>query len=407
MRGVRWVEYIELMGLFFIQWMAMSIWFVPLSGVLDAHGLHSIKAYAFAASAVAAFVSPLIFGAMADRHASPVKVLRGLTIATAAAMALATWSIRAHWPAGVVLLLIQLLMFCSAPTASICTSIVFSRLKNSQREFGPVRAAGTFGWMCGCWLVSALNADASPLAGFTGVIVWLGIAGFTFLLPNVPPPELVGRVTLRQRLGWDALGLLKNRDHRVVFITAALLNIPLAAFFPFTPPHLQQLGFQHTSAWMSLGQVTELIAMFTLGGLFMRWRLKWIFAAGLGFGLLRFGLCALNTKTWLLIGVSLHGVCYTFYFITAQIYLDERIDAAWRARAQALFSLMTGGVGNLVGYLGTGWWFAACAQSGGTRWPLFWGGLAAMVGAVTIYFLFAYRGVGAETKPAKENVLSV
>lgn len=403
MRGVRWVEYIELMGLFFIQWMAMSIWFVPLSGVLDANGLHAIKACAFAASAVAAFVSPLIFGAMADRHASPVKVLRGLTIATAAAMALATWSIRAHWPAGVVLLLIQVLMFCSAPTASICTSIVFSRLKNSQREFGPVRAAGTFGWMCGCWLVSALNADASPLAGFTGTIIWLGIAGFTFLLPNVPPPELVGRITWRQRLGWDALELLKNRDHRVVFITAALLNIPLAALFPFTPPHLQQLGFQHTSAWMSLGQVTELVAMFTLAGLFMRWRLKWIFAAGLGFGLLRFSLCALNTKTWLLIGVSLHGVCYTLYFITAQIYLDERINAAWRARAQALFSLMTSGVGNLIGYLGTGWWFTACTSPGGTRWPLFWGGLAAMVAVVMIYFLVAYRGIGMEARHPEER----
>src|SRR5450432_1383008 len=112
-KTIRKAEYFELMGLFFIQWMAMSVWFVPLSSVLNTHGLDAIKPYAFAASAIAAFVSPLIFGAMADRHASPVKVLRGLMVATAVAMLLATWSIQQHWPPAVVLLLIQLLMFCS------------------------------------------------------------------------------------------------------------------------------------------------------------------------------------------------------------------------------------------------------------------------------------------------------
>jgi len=396
-RTIRTAEYFELVGLFFIQWMAMSIWFVPLGPILDAHGLGAIKPFAFAASAVAAFVSPLIFGAMADRHASPVKVLRGLTAATAAAMLLATCSIRQHWPPGVVLVLIQLLMLCSAPTASICISIVFARLKNSQRQFGPIRATGTFGWMCGCWLVSALNADTSVLAGYAGATIWLALAAFTFFLPDVPPPKFAGRPTWRQRFGWDALVLLKNPDHRVVFITAALFSIPLAAFFPITPLHLQQLGFQHTSAWMSLGQVSEIIAMFTLAGLFARMRLKWIFAAGLGFGLLRFSLCAMNSKMWLLLGVGLHGFSYAFYFITAQIYLDERVDPAWRTRAQALFSLMTNGVGNLIGYLGTGWWFAVCAKSGGTQWPLFWGGLVAVVAVVMVYFLAAYRGKSSQS----------
>ena len=389
----RW-EYVELAGLFFLQWMALGIWFVPLGGVLDAHGLHAIKAYAFAASAVAAFVSPLIFGAMADRHAAPVKVLRGLTIATAAAMTLATFSIQHGWPPGVVLLLIQLLAFCAAPALNITTTIVLARLENPKRQFGPLRAMATFGWMCGCWLVSALHADTSTLAGYTAAATWLVLAAFTFALPSVPPPESTGHTTWHERLGWDALVLLKNRDHRVVFITAALFNIPLAAFFPFTPAHLQQLGFHRTSAWMSLGQITEVIAMLALAGLFLRVRLKWIFAAGLGFGLLRYALCAMDGKAWLLVGITLHGFSYTLYFIPAQLYLEERIDPAWRARAQALFALMTGGVGNLIGYLGTGWWFAACTENTFTRWPIFWGGLAATVGGVMIYFLTAYRGRG-------------
>jgi hypothetical protein len=152
---------------------------------------------------------------------------------------------------------------------------------------------------------------------------------------------------------------------------------------------------------MSLGQVTEIISMFCLGAL-LNWRLKWIFACGLGFGVLRFALSALNGAGGLLAGVTLHGASFTLVFITAQIYLDQRVDPAWRARAQALMSLMNGGVGNLLGYLGTGWWFAACAGADGTRWSLFWGGLSGGVTAVLIYFLLAYHGIGRGLKRAQE-----
>ena len=368
------------------------MWFVPLSTVLDAHGLRSIKAYAFAASAVAAFISPLIFGAMADRHVGPVRVLRWLAVAIAAAMALAATSIRLGWNAWLVLALIQLHALFSAPTWSITTTIVLTRLTNAQREFGPIRAVATLGWMTGCWLVSALNADGSAVAGYGGAITWIAVCAFTFVLPSVAPPKTVERLTLRQRLGLDALTLLKHPDHRVVFITAALFAIPLAAFYPFTPPHLSDLGFKHITAWMSLGQITEIIAMLGLSALLANWRLKWIFAAGLACGLLRYALCTLDGRTWVLTGVTLHGFAFTLFFITAPIYLDGRVDSKWRARAQALMSLMTTGVGNLFGYLGSGWWFKACERPVGTNWPLFWGGLAATVALVLIYFLMAYRG---------------
>jgi len=399
----RWAEYTELVALFFIHAAALGMWFVPLSTVLDAHGLNAIKPYAFATSGVAAFVSPLIFGAMADRHAPPALVLRGLAVATAIALALAATAIKFHWPPPLVLALIQFHALCSAPTWGISSTIVFARLQDAKREFGPIRAMATLGWMAGCWLVSALNADSSPLAGYSGAVTWLVVAAFTFLLPSVEPPKSDARLRLSQRLGLDALTLLKNHDHRVVFITAALLNIPLAAFYPYTPPHLRSLGLDHTSAWMTLGQITEIIAMFALARLLTTWRLKWIFVAGLVFGVVRFALCALNAKLWILTGVTLHGFSFALVFITAQIYVDERMDPAWRARAQALLTLMVSGAGNLIGYLGTGWWFAANAGPVGTQWSLFWGGLAAAVAGVLVYFLVAYHGIGKGLKRAKEG----
>jgi MFS family permease len=394
LRTIRRAEYAELVALFFIQGAALGMWFVPLSTVLDAHGLHAIKPYAFATSALAAFVSPLIFGAMADRQASPVKVLRGLAFATALAMALASTSIKLHWSPWLVLGLIQLHALCSSPTWSISSTIIFARLADAKKEFGPIRAMATLGWMAGCWLVSLLNADTTALAGYSGAVMWLAVAVFTYFLPVLETPKSVEHLSLRQRLGLDALTLLKNRDHRVVFIMVALFAIPITGFYPYTPPHLRELGLHYTSAWMTLGQVTEIIAMFMLGGLLLKWRLKWIFASGLGFGVVRFALSAVNGQAWLLAGVVLHGCSFTLVFITAQIYLDQRVDAAWRARAQALMALMGGGVGNLIGYLGTGWWFANCTRPAGTQWSVFWGGLAAAVAVVLVYFLTSYRGMG-------------
>jgi nucleoside transporter len=395
------LKFAELGTLFFIQWMGLAAWMVPLTLVLNAHGLQSIQPFAFATSAIASFVSPLFFGAMADRQMAPARVLRWLCLATAAALAIVSSAIQMGWHPLVVLALIQFYALCVSPTTSLSTTIVLSEVVDPKREFGPIRAMGTIGWMAGCWLVSLINADNSTLSGFSSAALWLGLSAFTLLMPEIPPPQSAQHLTVAQRLGLDALSLLKLSDHRVVFLTASLFSIPLAAFYPYMPPHLRDAGFTHPPAWMSLAQTTEIVAMFALGALLVRWRLKWILTTGLVFGVLRYAFCALDGKGWLLAGVVVHGITYTLFFTTAQIYVNERVDPAWRTRAQALLTLMMSGVGNLLGYLGCGLWFHACQKPEGTQWSLFWGGLSLTVAMVLAYFLLAYHGIGTGLAPAK------
>lgn len=386
----------DLAVLFLVHGMAMATWYVPLSPVLEAYGFDGVRPLAFAASAVAALVSPLVFGGIADRQVRPSRVLRGLAIATSVLTMTAVWAIEARTAPWLVLLLIQAHALVAVPTWSLTYTIALSRLKDSRREFGPIRALGTLGWMAGCWLVSALDADASVRAGIAGAVIWVVLAMTLQSVRGETLPETRGKLSMRQRLGLDALALLGRADHRVVFTTAALIAIPLAAFYPFTPLHLRSLGLTHSSAWMSLGQVTELIAMFGLSLLLGRWRLKWIFACGLGFALVRYGMCTVDSVAWVLSGVTLHGFAFTLFFITAPIYLNERIEPAWRGRAQALMTLMTLGIGNMFGYLGCGAWYNRCTQGGITQWPTFWGGLTAAVGVVLVYFLVAYSNRSGE-----------
>src|SRR6185503_19335997 len=115
------------------------MWLVPLTGVLSAHGLGMLRPYAYAATGLAAFISPLIFGAMADHHASPVKVLRGLAFATASMMAIVSYGIDAGWNRWLLLGLMQLCSLCASPLSSISSTVILGRIFDPQKEFGPIR----------------------------------------------------------------------------------------------------------------------------------------------------------------------------------------------------------------------------------------------------------------------------
>ena len=397
------IESFELSAMCFLQWSALSSWMVPLTLVLHAYGFDSIQPFAFATSAIGSILSPLFFGAMADRHYAPTRVLRMLSIATGLALVVASAAIQLGWNRWLVLALIQVYALCSAPTVSISTAIVMSCLSDPRREFGPIRAIGTLGWMAGCWVVSVLNADASTVSGYSSAALWFALAAFTFKLPEPGPPKTAEHLDWHERLGLDALALLRQPDHRVVFVSICLWSIPLAAFYPYTPPHMRDLGLRHASAWMSLAQTTEIAAMFALGALLARWRMKWILLLGLGSALVRYALFSTNQTLWLLAGVTLHGLNYTFFFTTAQIYVNERVEPEWRTRAQALLTLINSGIGNLLGYLGCGWWFRQCGGPAATRWPLFWGVLAAAVAAVTAYFWIEYHGRGKKGRTSQET----
>jgi hypothetical protein len=92
---------------------------------------------------------------------------------------------------------------------------------------------------------------------------------------------------------------------------------------------------------------------------------------------------------WMLyIGILLHGICYDFFFVTGQIYVDQQADVRIRAAAQGFIAFVTLGVGMFIGAWASGtvvdmYTTAPAAHN----WTNIW--LVPAAGAAAVLVLFA------------------
>jgi hypothetical protein len=129
---------------------------VTFSNVLKTHGLEPIIPYAFACSALAAFISPL-YRLPADEHISPTSALAGHRHCGFWLWRFSRSSGAGH-DVGADLFQLQAL---SAPPGGE-HRIGLSAWSNPAREFGPVRVWATFGGWPRSITSYLLQADDSP-----------------------------------------------------------------------------------------------------------------------------------------------------------------------------------------------------------------------------------------------------
>lgn len=90
----------------------------------------------------------------------------------------------------------------------------------------------------------------------------------------------------------------------------------------------------------------------------LRIGVKWMLVVGMLAWTLRYFLFAAfpESPALLVVGIALHGICYDFFFVTGQLYVDRKAPKDIRASAQGLFALLTYGAGMLIGNYILGWW---------------------------------------------------
>ncbi len=390
---------VRLSAMFFLLGMSPGFYVPILTNILLKAGLDSsLVQWAWLTGPVAALLSPLLVGALADNRFAAQRLLGWIGIASAVLLGGGFATLQFGWSSWWFICLFFASSIIAAPMWSTLSMISMRHLRLGEREFPVVRLGGTVGWLVAGYATSlVLNADHSPVAGHAAAAARLlgGLVAFT--LPDTPPP---GRSrSWRTLLGLNAFRLFRERDHAVFFGATALLSIPLAAFYIWAPRHLDELGDPHVAATMAMGQVSEIVAMLLMAALITRFRVKTLLLLALGLSALRYGLFAWSgmsgERTGLLIGVALHGLCYTFYFITAQLFLDRRVGPELRGQAQGLLALVSNGVGSLIGVIGVQKLHDVMVVAGRGGWAIYWGVLGGSIAAVTVGFALLYRGLPA------------
>ncbi len=389
--GVLWV-------VFFFHGMTPGLWVPALTNILGARGLEAWVPVAFVVPPLCALITPLAGGALADQRIAADRLFAWSSLVAAAFLYAAFATLSAGWHPAWFIILLGGYSLASGPSWGILATVSMTHLSHAERQFPLVRVGGTIGWVVGGLATSyLLQADTSPVAGYASAVIRVVGALAAFFLPRTPPLG-VPDTTWKSRLGLDAFGLMKQRDHAVFFGVTALFSIPLAAFYMYAPEFLKVLGDARPAATMTVAQAPEVLGMLVLGSVMTRCRVKTVLSWALGLSVLRYAMSAgagtTGTMAWHVAGVALHGLCYTFYFITAQMFLDRRVDPALRGRAQGLLVMVSGGLGPLAGAVICGWLRHAFVTPDGGGWDLFWGILAGMIAICLVVFVVFYRGHG-------------
>jgi nucleoside transporter len=285
------------------------------------------------------------------------------------------------------------------PTLGLVNAIAFRQIKDPKADFAPIRVLGTIGWICAGLLISRFHADATslPLKFSAGASIVMAIYALT--LPSTPPqasePFSIGNL-----FPVEVRRMFRDKSFLIFAIASFLICIPLQFYYAFTNPFLNQIGVANAAGKMTLGQVSETLCMLLIPFFFRKLGVKWMLVAGMGAWVLRY-LCFAygdaGAAVWLLIaGIVLHGICYDFFFVTGQIYTDRKAPFAYRSAAQGMITLITYGVGMLVGSWLSGLVvdkFATVLPDGSAahNWKMIWIVASGLSAVVLVLFLLVFN----------------
>jgi nucleoside transporter len=296
---------------------------------------------------------------------------------------------------------------CYMPTLGLSSSLAFHNIQDQERQFPKIRVWGTIGWIIAGLFISFIltpmlngvgaETTAWPLyvAGVTSILLGL----YAFSLPHTPPSAAGQPVSARSVAGLDAMEQLGSKSFWVFIISAFLICIPLAAYYNYTQLYLQAAQVSNIAATQTMGQMSEMLFMLAMPLMFARLGVKWMLVVGMAAWVVRyilFAVAAPDAVFWMIaLGIILHGICYDFFFVTGQIYVDKKSTPAIRGQAQGFFVLVTYGVGMLIGAQLAGnvynRFLAGAANLSLPQWQRFWWLPAAFAAAVLLFFTLAFH----------------
>lgn len=390
--------YAQLSVMMFLQFFIWGAWFVTLGTHLGSIGFTGSQiGYTYLMNNIAAIVSPFFVGMIADRYFSSQKVMGVLHLLGGFLMYVSS-DLSA---VGALIGSLLLYNLSYMPTLALVNAVSFRQMDSPDKQFPKVRVWGTIGWIVAGLVITFVLSDLYPdvekssvpmkMAALASIVMGL----YSFTLPNTPPQNVGKGVTIGEVLGLKALRLLKERNFFIFVLASLLISIPLAFYYNFTNLFLNELGMSGVAAKQSMGQMSEVIFMVLMPWFFVRLGVKKMLLTGMLAWIVRYAFFAtgdLGAWVWMLYaGILLHGVCYDFFFVTGQIYVDQKAPKDVRASAQGFIALITYGVGIGLGSILSGNIVDAFTKDGVKDWTGIWWIPCAFAAAIAAFFALSFK----------------
>lgn len=393
---------VQLSLMMFLEFFIWGGWFVTLGTFLgnNLQASGSQIANVYSTQSWGAIIAPFIIGLIADRYFNAEKILGVLHLAGAGLMYLmySSDNVSTFFPFTLGYMILYM------PTLALVNSVSFRQMKNPEKEFSPIRAFGTIGWIVAGLLISYLFHWDAPENIASGMLkntfLLSGIAAaalglLSFTLPATPPARSGNeKVSIGQIIGLDALKLLKDKNFAVFFLASILICIPLAFYYQIANPFLTGIGLKNPTGKMTIGQISEVLFLLALPLFFTRFGFKKTILVGMLAWVLRYVLFAFgdagSLSFMLIAGIALHGICYDFFFVSGQLYTNARAGEQYKSAAQGLITLATYGVGMLVGFKVAGWVTDMYTRADGVDYKMIWLIPAGIAAFVLLFFMAAF-----------------
>lgn len=402
----------------FLEFFVWGAWYTAIAVYMSANGMGDLTHWPFTVNPIAAIFAPFFVGLIADRYFATEKVLGVLHIVGGIFMFLTPAVIES--PRIFILMLLGYNL-CYMPTMSLANTLSFHNITDQEKEFPVIRVFGTIGWIVAGLTVSFglvyfvagdVQPEATALPLYLTAVASMVLGLYSFTLPHTPPPAEGETVSIRSIAGVDALKQLGSKSFYIFLGSSLLICIPLAAYYNFTQIFLGAAGFENIAATQTIGQVSETVFMILIPFFFVRLGVKWMLGVGMAAWVLRYALFALgapDTITWMILaGIGLHGICYDFFFVTGQIYVDLKSNDKIRGQAQGLIVLITYGIGMFIGAQLAGITYNSFLGDQTAlsldQWYNFWWVPALFAAGVLLFFLLTFKDQDAEEKVLKEDI---
>lgn len=413
----------------FGQYIILGAWAVPLATYLLARpeegGLGfspSQTSWIYGCTAIAALLAPMLLGLLADRLFATQRLLGFLNFIGAGILFAAGQfcdhqqaAIRvaehpdalSDWTFAVLLPLMLANAFVLILTLCLSNVTGFRNLREPKKSYGGIRLYGTIGWIAVNVSIDFFgNAlSAQPLYFAAGASLFM--AFYSFTLPHTPPSRI--GAGLAEAIGLPALKMFRQPGFRVLIVSALCMAAVQQFYGVYANPFLRELGAAKPTALQTLAQVSEAICLLAFPLVLAKYGFKVTLAIGLIGWVIRNLLFATG---WLpiicAVGLPLHGLCFTFFFMVTNVYVDRHAPVHLRASAQGISTFAAAGVGTLLGNYLSAQVLEANQLAGPTNWTWFWLVPAAAAAVVLVGFLSFFREDPLATESrSKSNSLNV